>query len=242
MSPDEISKAGSLPYRQLVGSLQYLATHTRPDIAFAVGQLATRNAGWSEHHFDLAKNVVRYLKGTRDLGLCLGRVVPAIDLVGHADADYAEYKHNRRSVTGWVVSLYGGCVAWKSQRQPFVTHSSTEAEYVALDSLVRDIVWERRVLEELGALPPTSPPTQLFSDNYGATCLTKNHTSNDKFKHIDVKYHYIREVAADRRIAVCHVPGSDNQADIFTKALPKPLFVKHRTALGLAVPRAEGEC
>lgn len=228
--------ASHLPYRMLTGSLQYLATMTRPDIAYAVNKMSSYNSKWSERHYELCKTILRYVAGTRSYGLRMGGSDET--LKGICDADYAGCKDTRRSTTGWIVQYRGGTIAWNSKKQSVVAHSTAEAEYIAMDSLVRDLVWERRCLDTLGDMNSIRHPTQMFSDNRSAISLAKNRTNHDSTKHIDVKYHYIRDKLQDKSVQLSYVPTSANPADIFTKLLPREIFQQHVSTLGIEPPSA----
>lgn len=227
-------EACKLPYRELVGALQYLTIMTRPDISFAVNKLAQFNSQWNERHFTLAKGVLRYIKGTIDHGIALGG--SQAGLVGYSDADHQGCLDSRRSTTGWAMMYRGGIIAWKSKRQTCISKSTAESELMAVDDAARDIVWERRGLEALGDKEASSLPTVLNVDNQAAIDISKNRTCHDSVKHIHAKYLHIRDLIGDKQISVAHIPGSDNPADIFTKPLPRDTFLRHATALGVSAP------
>jgi hypothetical protein len=130
------------PYRQLIGSLVYLALGTRPDIANTVQHLSQflQNPGPGRNHWDAAIRTVRYLKGTRTLGLTLGGHQP-IRLVGMTDSDYANCPDTRRSVSGYCFKLRAGVISWSSRKQPTVATSTCEAEYMATCHAAKEAIW-----------------------------------------------------------------------------------------------------
>lgn len=231
---EEQSEAADLPYRELVGALQYLTIMTRPDISFAVNKMAQFNSAWGQRHFDIAKGILRYLHGSVNFGISLGNSTES--LVGYVDADHQGCIDTRRSTTGWVVMYRGGLIAWKSKRQTCISHSTAESELMALDDSVRDMEWERRGFEALGELTVSAQPTSIFVDNKAAVDLSKNRTSHDSTKHIHSRYLYVRELIQNKVVSVTHIPGSENPADIFTKPLAKEVFRKHRSFLGISEP------
>jgi hypothetical protein len=208
----------SLPYQQLVGALIFLSNLTRPDISFAVSRLAQFMNSYNETHWAAAKHVLRYLKGTCDLGL---RYEPAQDfaLSGYSDSDYAGCKIHRKSTGGFMFFLGKGLISWSSQKQPIIALSSTEAEYIALASAARESIWLRRFLNEIGL--EQSGPSEIRVDNQSAIKLAHNPEFHKRSKHIEVKYHFTRELVEKKEINVKYVPTTEQLADILTKPLQK---------------------
>ena len=149
----------------------------------------------------------------------------------YTDSSYADCKDTRRSHSGYVVMVGGAAVAWSSKKQTIVTTSSTEAEYIAVSEAAREAVWLRSLLRELELLP--SGPTTVYCDNNGAIALSFDQAFHARVKHVDVRYHFIREQVDANHLTVKRVSSAENVADIFTKPLGKPLFEKHRARLGL---------
>ena len=213
-------------YQQITGALMYAASWTRPDIAFACNQLAQHMQAPSAADLEAAKRVERYLYTTRTLAIRYGRTG---DLTAWTDADWANCPETRRSVTGNLVLYREGPAEWASRKQPMVTLSSCEAEYVAAGSCTQQVLPLMRLLGELGA--PVKGPTTILCDNTGAVALSKDPVHPKRTKHIDVRYHFIREQVEGGFICMRHCPGKDNLADIFTKALSRRLFVTMRDKL-----------
>ena len=158
-------------YQSLIGSLMYLATCTRPDIAFAVGTLARFSSKPDAVHWKGAKRVLRYLRGTTNFGI----VFRGDDLGGpiaYSDADWAGDVGDRKSTSGYVFSIAGGSVSWRSRKQDTVALSTAEAEYVALSSAAQECVWMRRLSAELGN--PLRAPTIVKEDNQSCIAMAKN--------------------------------------------------------------------
>jgi hypothetical protein len=180
---------------------------------------------------DAAKRVIRYLKGTKSLRLILGGSDYTIS--GFSDADWASQMH-RHSISGFAFLFGSGAVSWSSKKQPIITLSSTEAEYVALTHSSKDIIWIQKLLYELYSIFPSfSKPTTLFCDNQGAIRLSKDSTFHGRTKHIDVHFHFIRQTVSNGHITLKYCPTDDMIADIFTKSLGRIKFEKFRSLLGV---------
>jgi transposase InsO family protein len=215
-------------YQQLVGSLNYLSTRTRPDISYSVSFLATFLQKPTEQSFSLAKRVLRYLKGTKDWKLTYKREDES-KLISFSDASYAEEK-GRKSRTGFVFLQGSGAVSWLSKKQEVVASSSTEAEYIALSRTAKEGKWLNILAQELGV---SNVPITIFEDNQSAIKLAENHILNDRSKHIDVRYHFIREEVEKNNFIIQHIPTNFQTADILTKSLGPQLHLRHALALGL---------
>ena len=178
-------------YLSLVGSLLY-ATQTRPDIQFSVNLIAQFSGNPGIPHLEAAKRILRYLKGTQDFSLVLGRQGrDAVDIVGWTDSDWAGDVDSRHSVGGFVFDVAGECVSWSSKKQVSVATSSIEAEYVASANMTKETVWLQTLLKEVGY--PQSQATIMHADNQGTIALAQNPTSHSRAKHIDIRFHFIQE-------------------------------------------------
>lgn len=218
----------NLPYQSLIGSLMYLATSTRPDISHAVSALSQFNSQYTQEHWNAAKRLLRYLKGTQNHGLQFSRT--GKPLVGYVDADWANCPDDRRSYTGYMFKLAGAAVNWESRKQRTVALSSTEAEYMAMSEATKEAIYWCNFLKEIGI---ESSPIVLFNDNRGAGELAKNPVFHSRTKHIDVRHHFIREAVENNQIIPKHLPTEDMVADIFTKGLSKPKHLVCLSGLGL---------
>ena len=241
--PDDCdSPIPNFPYQEIVGSLLYLATHTRPDIAQAVSVVAQYATNFREIHCTAVKRILKYLRGTTDFALCYSSVSTSNQvLLAYTDADYAGDLNDRKSRSGSLLFLNNGLVLWLSRKQPCTATSTTESEYVAASLTSKEVVWARRLLSDLGF--PQNKPTPLFSDNQSAIRLVQNPEFHKRTKHIDVVYHLIREIQARGEITIFYVPTRLQLADILTKALTTDLFQKLRAALNLGqkVPSQVGD-
>jgi hypothetical protein len=212
----------------------YAACATRPDIAYSISALSQYSARPNETHFNALKRVLRYLRGSTNLSLTFtGTSDLTPELVAYTDSDWASNQDDRRSVTGYVFALSGGPVSWASRRQKTVAQSTVEAEYMATAEAVKEAIWWRSFLGELGQ--PTDSPTKVYSDNAGSISLAHNPEHHARTKHIDVKYHLTREHLQLGTISLQRVPTNENTADVFTKALSRDTYLQHLTGLGLTV-------
>ena len=213
-------------YRQTVGALQY-CTLTRPDIAFSVNQLCQHMHCPNSVHWTAAKRVLRYLKGTIDLGLWYTKGEQTLQ--AFCDSDWAGNPDDRRSTTGYGV-FFGSClISWTAKKQSVVARSSTEAEYRALAITTAELYWIRMLLKELHISLPTAPT--IWCDNSGALALASNPVFHARTKHIEVDFHFIREKVANRDISLQFIGSYDQPADIFTKGLSLARFCLLRDKL-----------
>ena len=206
-------KVDSTFYKQIVGSLMYL-TATRPDIMYAVSLISRFMECPTEIHLLAAKRILRYLQGTRDFGLFYKRSEKS-NLFGFTDSDYAGDPDDRKSTSGYAFMFGTGAVSWSSKKQPIVTLSSTEAEFVAATACACQAIWLRRILEELQFKQEGA--TTIYCDNSSAIKLSKNPVLHGRSKHIDVKFHFLRDLTKEGVIDLIHCRSEDQVADIFTK-------------------------
>ena len=148
-------------YMSLVGSLLYAAMVTRPDIAYGVQVLGRHLQSSGPEHWDAAKRLLRYLKGTRELGIVYGGHKEPLELVGYSDSDWAGDHETRRSTTAYLFQLAGGAISWKSRLQPTVALSSTEAEYMSACAAAQEAIYLRRLVTDLGVKP--APPSSMWT-------------------------------------------------------------------------------
>ncbi|KAE9060786.1 hypothetical protein PF010_g30078 [Phytophthora fragariae] len=212
----------SFPYREAVGMLMYLATSTRPDLAFALGQLSRFVANPSPKHVGALKRVLRYVAGTLDYGITYSRKqTEAKDVVleGFCDSDWANDPEQRKSTTGFVFTLAGGALAWMSRRQSIIALSTAEAEYVAACEASMEAVAESNILQEI--LPHHEVKLRIGIDNQAAHVMATNPTYSRRTRHIELRWHYVREQVQKGVIELHKVRGEFNPADTFTKPLDK---------------------
>lgn len=213
-------------YQSLIGSLMYVGICTRPDIIHSVSKLAQFNKNPHQEHLAGAKHILRYLRNTINYALhfrSLGK-----QLLGFADADWAGSCDDRKSYTGYVFLLAGSSISYESKKQPTVALSTAEAEYMAISSAAKEIIYLRNLLVELGFGRCVKQATTLFGDNISAQQLVRNPVFHARSKHIDIKVHHVREIYQKGHISLKYVSSVENTADIFTKVLMKS---KHQLLL-----------
>ena len=217
----ELEPAADLKeYQSAIGSLLYAAIIARPDILFPVCCLSQFLSDPSESHMRMVKNIFRYLAYTLSLKLTYHRQKekPQNNLTVYSDSSYANSLSDRRSFSG-SVTFFAGCpVAWNCAKQAVVALSTTEAEYIALTSAAQSLAWAKHLLVELRLTNAESKPV-LYGDNLSSHFLTRNASLHRRSKHIDVRYHYIREQYEQGHFELEFVSGKENPADLFTKAL-----------------------
>ncbi|SPT15711.1 unnamed protein product [Triticum aestivum] len=214
-------------YRSIVGALQYL-TLTRPELLYAVEQVCLHMHAPCDAHWTAVKRVLRYIRGTMDLGLTL-HASTALDITAYSDADWTGCPDTRRSTSGYCVYLGPSLISWSSKRQPTVSRSSTEAEYRAVANVVAECSWLRQLLHELSC--PVDKATIVYCDNVSAVYLSANPVHHRRTKHIELDIHFVREQVALGHVRVLHAPTSQQFADIMTKGLPTAHFEEFRSSL-----------
>lgn len=227
---DEMVLGSEVPYLSAIGALMYLAQCTRPDIAFSVNLLARYSSAPTSRHWTGVKHILRYLRGTTDMGLFYSsELTNAPSVVGYADAGYLSDPHQGRSQTGYVFTCGGTAISWRSTKQTLVATSSNHSEILAIHEASRECVWLRSMIHYIRstcALPSaTDTPTILNEDN--AACIaqiTGGYIKGDRTKHISPKFFYTHELQKNQEIKVRQIRSSDNLADLFTKSLPKCTF------------------
>ena len=224
----ENSEHSDYPFQSLIGCLMFLAVNTRPDIAYATSYLSQFNTKHNKTHWEAAKRVLRYLKGTIDLSIIYRKT--GAYLQGYTDADWANDITDRRSYTGFFFTLAGGPISWESKKQHTVALSSTEAEYMSLCSATKEAVFLRRFVSEVGGNLDT---VSLFCDSQSAINISRNPVHHARTKHIDTKYHFIREKLEDKTVSLCYLDTAHMPADALTKALGRTAHMRCLSDIGL---------
>lgn len=224
--PDVLDKANVKEYQQLVGALNYLVGWTREDLAFPVLQCARFMANPGPSHIAAAKRILRYLKGTREVGITYTRdSAVANQLYAYVDADHAGDPEGRRSVTGYCVMMNGGAISWESKRQKVTALSSAESEFYAASACGCEIFYLRSVLSAMGY--EQNGPTPVAEDNVACIYMSKSSAMFNKGKHIDVRVYCLREFVQNGIMELYHVSTHQQAADCLTKSLPSEVLKKH---------------
>jgi hypothetical protein len=225
--PDTSIAADREQFQSITGSLIYASVISRPDIAFAVGKISQKMTNPTVQDYTAAKKILRYLKGTMKHGPSYGRTGDR-ELTGYSDADWAGDTESRRSTTGFVFTLAGAAISWNSKRQPTVALSSTEAEYMAGCAAAQEAIYLKSLLKDLGY---SDKPINIYQDNQGAIAMGRNNMTTKRSKHIDIKYHFIREKVEEGTINLSYLPTTEMVADILTKHATKVALEKARPKL-----------
>lgn len=229
MKDDGSNNVDATQYRKIIGCLRYL-THTRPDLAYSVGYASRYMQAPQNTHFQAVKQILRYVKGTTDLGIHYRRSGSNV-LLGFSDSSFSVDPDDGKGTTGLVFHFDDGPIAWNSQKQPTVALSSCEAEFMAATSAACQAIWLRGLLAEITGRKEEQVVIKV--DNKSAISLMKNPVFHGRSKHINTRYHYIRECVEKEQIKVEHISGDQQRADILTKALPKLKFAEMRKILGV---------
>ena len=209
-------------YQSAMGSLLYLSARTRPDIAYAVSNVARFCSEPTMEHWKSIKHTMRYPNGTRNYGLLYDKE-KVTDFIGYSDADWAGDLDDRRSTSGYLFKLSGAAVRWRSKKQYCVALSTAEAEYMALASATQEAVEMQRLQNDLNEASVKS--TLIYEDNQSTICMAKNPQYHGRAKHIEIKFHYIREQVEKKAIQLEYCESKNMVADMVTKALLVVLVV-----------------
>ncbi|KAL7129290.1 hypothetical protein ABFS83_13G056000 [Erythranthe nasuta] len=211
-----------VPYANAVGSLMYCMVCSRPDLAHAASVISRFMADPGQAHWEALKWTLRYMKGSAEIGLLFKRNdrIEGDALKGFVDSDYAGSIDTRKSLTGYVFTLFGTAVSWKSNLQSVVALSTTEAEYMAVTEAVKEAIWMIGMVQEFGI---EQKNVNVYCDNQSVIHLTKHQVFHER-SHIDVRLNFVRNTVSKGRIKVEKVHTDDNAADMLTKSLPVSKF------------------
>ena len=221
------------PYREAIGSLMYLMVGSRPDLAYCVGTLSKHVQNPTAAHWDAVKRVIRYVIRTKELGLVFGGTDGSKTPLVYVDADWAGDSETRKSMSGYVAMMGGAAVAWGARQQEVVALSSAESEYISMCNGARKTVWLRRLVSGMKIIDGMGDPTTMLVDNTAAKALSNSSAVNRRNKHIDVRFHYTRQVIEDGILKPRYCPTEDMVADMLTKPLGRVKLQKFRKEAGL---------
>ncbi|CAB0003770.1 unnamed protein product, partial [Nesidiocoris tenuis] len=234
---EEKEDVKNFPYRQIVGSLMYLMVGTRPDISYAVGVVCRALDNPTKIDCVNVKRILRYLKGTPDLGLVYKSKLNNGRIYSYSDADLGGDETTGRSTTGVVNLFCGAAISWTSQRQVSVALSSTEAEIVAASEAAKELVWLHRLLTSMTKIEDLPV---LYVDNEAAIRLAKNPENHRRTKHIKIRHFFVRELVMNGEIIIAKVETSKQLADAMTKALHQPRLSELRQKIGMSHHQSDG--
>lgn len=228
----EKTEMNSVPYASGVGSLMYAMVRSRPDlarsmssrpdVAHSMSMVSRYMADLGRMHWEALKWIMRYMRGTANLELMFERTTQVRDpLQGYVDSDYAANLDSRKSLTGYVFTLYGTTISWRSMLLSVVALSTTEAEYIAMTEAVKEAMWLKGILKDFGVLQKA---VVVHCDNQSTIHVVKHQVFNERSKHIIVKLHFVRDIIDKGAVIVQKIHTDDNAADMLTKALPSSKF------------------
>ena len=248
-SPEDeaLNEEGKKKYQSLVGSLLYINRCTRPEISVHVNLLGRRTANPSQSNMIAVICILRYLASSKEEGITLTKTIcesfektkelkTLITIEAYADASYGG--DQARSQSGSLVTLNGNAILWNSRRQDTVALSITEAEYIACSETAKDIRWMQQLLNEVMNPQSILQTSTLHTDNEAALRLTKTQTFHRRTRHIEHRFHYLRQLTSQKWIKMKGIPGKENPADILTKLIPMITVVnwKKRWMLHSGIP------
>ena len=235
-SCEQETKVDNTMFRQLVGCLRFLC-HSRPEISFGVGLVSRYMKSPRQSHLVAAKRILRYLKGTLNHGVLFPTHLPnqkedgILHLVAYSDSDWCGDQVDRRSTMGYVFFLGEAPFSWSSKKQDVVALSTCEAEYIAACSAACQGLWIQTLIQDLEL--KTEGAIKIMVDNKSAINLAKNPVSHGRSKHIETKYHFLRNQVSKEKIKLQHC-GTDLQvADILTKPLKIERFKSLRDKMNV---------
>ena len=220
-------------YQRALGELNWLVRGTRMDLAFVVHKLSQHCHQPCVRHWRGVQQVFRYLKSSQGLTISYGQGDQ--QLLGYSDADFASDTTDRKSTMGYVFILNGAAITWASRKQQTISTSTAEAEYIGLYNTAKEAVWIRNFLRDIGRSVYTGEAhaIRILGDNQSALRLVANPEFHSRSKHIDVQYHYVRELLKDGIITVGYIPTWEMAADCLTKPLKKAQLKANLDILGL---------
>lgn len=234
------SAATDAPYREAVGALMHLMCATRPDIAFVVGMVARFMESPQDVHWTAVKHILRYLQGTKTHGIRF-KSSDSVNFECYSNADWSGDAADRKSTSGYVFKMVGGPISWGSKKQSSVSLSTSEAEYIALSLAIQEGKWVHRLLcEILTATSADNPKLVIFEDNQSCIKMTKNPVNHGRAKHIDIKFHHIRDEVKSGAVEVEYCETSKMLADVLTKGLAGPRHQELTRDLGIVAAPIEG--
>lgn len=219
---EEKLEMAKIPYANAVGYMMYAMVLTRPDISYALSVVSRYMVSPGKEHWRAVKWVLRYLSGTLNQGLVYGKSgIKSEGISGFVDSDFAGDLDRRRSLTGYLYMLDGCLINWKASLQYVVALSTTEAEYTAAAEAVKEALWMKGLIAELGMSQKT---VDVFCDSSSAIYLSKNPAHHEKTKHIDIKLHFIRNVVSMGVVKMVKIHTDRNPADMLTKVVTTAKF------------------
>ncbi|KAJ9552528.1 hypothetical protein OSB04_016573 [Centaurea solstitialis] len=194
VSSQDHDRIKSIPYASAIGSIMYAMLCTRPDVTYSVSVTSRFQQNPGEPHWVAVKNIFKYLRRTKEMFLVFGGSEDEISVIGYSDANFQTDRDDFRSQSGYVFTLNGGVISWKSSKQDTIAYSTTEAEYIAASDATKEAIWLRIFISDLRVVASISRPIDILCDNSGAVAQAKEPKEHHKSGHVLRKYHLIREI------------------------------------------------
>ena len=212
-SSEDKNAMSIVPYASAVGSIMYAMICTRPDVSYALSVVSRYQSNPGDMHWIVVKNILKYLRMTKDEFLIYGGKTSGLVINGYTDASFQTCVDDFRSQSGYVFCLNGGAVVWKSSKQPTIADSTTESEYIAASEAAKEAVWIKKFVTELGVVPSISEPVVVYCDNTGEIAQSKEPRAHHRSKHILRKFHLIREILQRKDVIIEKIDTDMNVAD-----------------------------
>ncbi|KAJ9553286.1 LOW QUALITY PROTEIN: hypothetical protein OSB04_017331 [Centaurea solstitialis] len=231
ISSQEQDRMKSVPYASAIGSIMYAMLCTRPDVAYSVSVTSRYQQNPGEPHWVAVKNILKYLRRTKDMFLVFGGSEDEISVTGYSDASFQTDRDDFRSQSGYVFTLNGGAISWKSSKQDTIADSTTKAEYIAASDAAKKAVWLRNFLSDLRVVASVSRPIDIYSVITRGPWRKQRNLENITSQ--NTKYHLIREIIGRGDVRICKIPTEENVADPLTKPLARVKHEAHANSIGM---------
>ncbi|CAA0824960.1 cysteine-rich RLK (RECEPTOR-like protein kinase) 8, partial [Striga hermonthica] len=216
-TPEERERMSHIPYASAIGSIMYAMLCTRPNVAYALSVTSRYQSNPGEEHWKAVKIILKYLRRNKDIFMVYGN--GELKLEGFTDSGFQSDKDDFKSMSGYLFTLNGAAVSWKSSKQETIVDSTTEAEYIVASDAAKEAVWIRNFIQGLGVVPSVVDQIMIYCDNNGAIAQAKEPRSHQRSKHITRRYHLIREIIGRGDVVMERVDSAENIADPLTKPL-----------------------
>ncbi|KAM1208794.1 hypothetical protein ACFX2J_014409 [Malus domestica] len=214
----------------------YAMICARPDIAYAMSITSRYQSNPGSKHWAAVKTVLKYLRRTKDMFLVYGGATE-LRVEAYIDTDFQSDVDDRSSNSGYVFTLNGRAVSWKSKKQDVIADSTTEAEYVAAAEADKEAFWMKKFITKLGVVPTITSPVTLYCDNSGVIAQAKEPIAHQKNKHFDRRFNIIRRYDAEGKVNILKAASADNVADPLTKSMSQIQLDRHMEKMGIRYMR-----
>ncbi|GJT57762.1 hypothetical protein Tco_0992816 [Tanacetum coccineum] len=233
-TPKEVNRMKNIPYASAVGSIMYAVRCTRPDVAFAQNLTSRFQQNPGELHWTAVKNILKYLRNTKDMFLVYGgNPNTKLRVKCYCDVGFETDRDDTKSQTGYVFILNGGVVDWKSSKQSTIAMSAIESKYIAASEAAMEAIWIRKFISRLGIVPTINEPLNMYCENSAAIHYANEPGVQRGARHYHRRYHYVRECVKLGEIRILKVHTDNNLADPFTKALSNRKLTQYARSIGL---------